>query len=183
MAIEWRPIPGKWDYSVSNTGLVRREQRIVSLKNGRQRVIQQKILRQSHAGYGYLIVHLGYPKYYVHRLVALAFLGNPQNGCEVNHKDENKENNCVENLEYVTRAENCLYGTRNKRCREANLKRSKMVVAIDNGEIVAKYASLRAAERDGFIRSCITKCCKDHALTHKGFNWHYAEQINNERSQ
>lgn len=178
MNIEWKPIPGIPGYSVSSTGIVRSERRVIIMKNGIPKTVQQKVLRQSKAGSGYLAVHLGRDKReYVHRLVALAFLGDAPHGTEVNHKDENKENNHIDNLEYLTRSENLLYGTRNERCRDASIKHSKVVIATDNGKIVAKYASLRAAERDGFIRSCITKCCKNPKLTHRGLHWNYAGTI------
>ena len=68
---------------------------------------------------GYLFVKLskgGIRKAYsIHRLVALNYIPNPENKEQVNHKDENKENNCINNLEWMTNYENCHYGTRNQR--------------------------------------------------------------------
>lgn len=68
---------------------------------------------------GYLLVKLtkdGIRKAYtVHRLVAEAYIPNPENKEQVNHKDENKANNCVNNLEWMTNKENANYGTRNER--------------------------------------------------------------------
>ena len=174
MQVKWKPVPGFPYYSVSNTGLVRSENRVITMKNGRQRTVHQKTLRQSCAGAGYLVAHLGDNKQYVHRLVALAFLGEPLPGYEVNHKDENKKNNCVENLEWVTRTENLQYGTRNERCIAHNLKRSRPVIAIKDGKAVAKFASIHEAERKGFNRYRIVVCCRNPASTHSGYHWAYA---------
>jgi len=98
-------------YQVSNLGKVKSLDRIDS--GGRFR--PEKILKQNN-NKGYLKVTLcknksvKYPN--VHRLVALAFIPNPDNKLQVNHKDENKKNNCVDNLDWVTAKENANYGTR-----------------------------------------------------------------------
>lgn len=69
--------------------------------------------------YGYTCVYLTKnskrKKFYVHRLVAQAYLPNPSNLPEVNHVDENKDNNALPNLEWCTKQYNNTYGTRNKR--------------------------------------------------------------------
>ena len=105
----WHDIDG-YDglYQISNKGHVK------SLKWGKER-----ILRAHDNGDGYLKVHLfkntAFQSIYIHRLVAIAFIQNPDNKPQVNHKDENKKNNCVENLEWITCIDNCNYGTRNER--------------------------------------------------------------------
>lgn len=72
---------------------------------------------------GYLLVKLtkdGIRKAYsIHRLVALNYIPNPENKEQVNHKDENKENNCINNLEWMTNYENCHYGTKIQRVAQA----------------------------------------------------------------
>ena len=107
---EWKNIEEYPDYMVSNMGNVK------SLNYKRTR--EEKILKQNIVR-GYCYVNLckeGKPKHYqVHRLVAQAFLPNPQNLLEVNHKDENKQNNCVDNLEWCSHTYNVNYGTRNKK--------------------------------------------------------------------
>lgn len=176
MKVEWKPIPGFSGYSVSNTGEVRSEERVLIMKNGVKKTVHQRVLRQSKAGAGYLQVHLGrYKREYVHRLVASAFLGTPLPGYEVNHKDENKENNCISNIEWVCRSKNLSYGTRDERCRTASAKRSCPVVAIKDGVVVLEFESIREAERAGFIRSRISACCRKANSTHKGLHWRMAK--------
>lgn len=121
---QWKSIAGyEGLYEVSNLGRVR------SLKFGKT-----KILKPGRVGGGYLIVKLLKDcirkNMKVHRLVAEAFIPNPNKLKTVNHKDEDKTNNNVNNLEWMTLADNLNYGTRNKRTAEANVnnpKRSKQV--------------------------------------------------------
>lgn len=104
----WKDCKGYKDlYQISNLG------RVWSVKG-------QKILKGTVSKSGYLYVHLTskngqHKKERVHRLVALSFLPNPDNLPQVNHKDENKLNNCVCNLEWCSAKYNCNYGTRNAR--------------------------------------------------------------------
>lgn len=118
-----------------------------------------------------------------HRLVAMAFIPNPQNLPEVNHKDEDKTNNSVDNLEWCNASYNINYGTRNQRANEKKYNRgSKLmperpVVQMDmNGEIIKEYSSIREATREtGVEHSCICRCCTGsrNAKTAGGFKWAY----------
>ncbi|MEG9208263.1 NUMOD4 domain-containing protein [Lactococcus garvieae] len=110
---EWRDIVGYENiYQVSNLGRVR------SLHYGRIR-----ILAQAENIDGYLVVNLcvnmNKKSLRVHRLVASAFITNPQNKPQVNHIDENKKNNQIKNLEWTTEKENSNYGTRTKRAADS----------------------------------------------------------------
>lgn len=99
MQEEWRPVDSYSGYFISNLG------RVKSLKNGNETILSSWVNED-----GYLCVNLwkdGKRKYFrVHRLVATAFIDNQHNLPEVNHKDGNKANNFVENLEWVTRSQN-----------------------------------------------------------------------------
>lgn len=103
--IEWEQAKGFSKYLISDNGLV------YSLE-------QDKILSQYDNGCGYMQIVIrnddGVTKSMrVHRLVYMAHKGEIPKGLEVNHKDENKTNNCIENLELMTHAENCNYGSYN----------------------------------------------------------------------
>lgn len=104
----WKDCKGyEGKYQVSNLG------RVWSVKG-------QKYLKGTILPSGYVHVHLTTPngkrkKERLHRLVAIAFLDNPNNLPQVNHKDENKLNNCVDNLEWCNAKYNANYGTRNQR--------------------------------------------------------------------
>ena len=101
----------------------------------------------------------------IHRLVADAYINNPENKPAVNHKDENKLNNCVNNLEWVTPKENVNYGTRSKRMSQ------KMSKSIYCKELNQNFISMIDAERcTGVNRGLISRCCSgklDHAGKHR----------------
>lgn len=109
----------------------------------------------------------------VHRLVASAFIPNSKGFSQVNHKDENKQNNDVNNLEWCDVKYNINYGTRTKRMAE-NLSVAIEQVAFD-GTIVKKWNSLHEAGRNGFSIGHICQCCKGKRHYHKGYIWRYAE--------
>ena len=164
-------------YQVSNLGRVKS----LSRRDRLNRVIQEKILKPGINRYGYLYINL-YKEgkgrnYYVHRLVAKVFIPNPEDKPEVNHKDENKTNNKVENLEWVTCKENNNYGTRNKRSGKSqtnNKKKSKPIYGINiktNEKI--EFPSTMEAQRHGFSSGHIVDCLKGKQKSHKGYRWYY----------
>lgn len=164
--IEWKPIPEYEDvYEVSNTGQVR------SLY--RRYYNEVRILKQSTNNKGYKLVCLcrkGKQKsLLVHRLVATAFIPNPDNLPCVNHKDQNKQNNNASNLEWCSYYENNVYGDRLTR---SAAKRSIPVRCVETGIV---YPSAYAAQRiTGFQQSKICDCCRGNRNVTGGFHWEYA---------
>ena len=113
----WHPCAGfETHYEVSNLGNVRSLERMVMHPLGGKKIQYARTLKQGKASNGYLIVSFSVDKIKsnqsVHRLVARAFIPNESNKPQVNHKDGNKHNNHVENLEWVTRSENGLHAYR-----------------------------------------------------------------------
>lgn len=125
---------------------------------------------------GYVIITLskGGKKYkcYLHRLVAETFIPNPDNLSQVNHKDEDKTNNCVSNLEWITPKDNCNYGTRNER---QGLGHSKPIEQYDlEGNFIKEWDSATQVERDlGFNHSNISKCCLGRYNVAYNYKWKF----------
>lgn len=131
MIEEWRDIKGyEGLYQVSNMGRVQRlDKYIVDVSQGgiRTRMFKGHIMNLTiHNVSGYVSMYLSKngkkKRYLVHRLVAEAFIPNPDNLPEINHKDENKVNNCVENLEWCTPKYNANYGERNYKAGLSKIK-------------------------------------------------------------
>ena len=161
MEEQWLDIIGYEGYQVSNLG------RVKSLGNYKTR--KEKILKQCIDKDGYLQVQLcknGKIKTFkVHRLVAQAFIPNPDNLPQVNHKDENKENNIVSNLEWCTQQYNSEY----------SFAKPILQIDKDTNEIIREWASARQVERElGIDDSSIIKCCKGKLKTARGSKWRYS---------
>lgn len=152
--LEWRKVEG-YDYEVSNAGDVR------NMQTG-------KVLTSREPRYGSVTLcsSAGQVQVTVHKLVAEAFLPNPLNLPMVNHKDENKLNNRVDNLEWCDAIYNATYSF------------GKPVLQLFNGEVVAEHASVNEAARAVNGKACqISRCCNKVKGCHKhrGFEWSFKE--------
>lgn len=167
-------------YQISNLVKIKSLDRIVKGKNNSLRLKKGKILKLYLDKDGYQVVMLyknGANKFCkVHRLMAQAFIPNPLNLPQVNHKDENKQNNNVENLEWCDNKYNQNYGTRNERISKTNRhsKFCKKVYQYDlNGNLIKEWVSTKECGRNGYNQGHVAACCRGKRKTHKGFIWSY----------
>ena len=168
-------------YKISTYG------RIKSLGNGKStntETKKERVLKSNYSLTGYEKIKLfkDGKRYYfsVHRLVAQTFLANEENKKEVNHKDGNKGNNNVDNLEWVTSSENQLHAFKNGLQKSRMGKdhvQSKSVRQLDlNGNLIRIFESVNQVKRElGFNSFGIIKCCKKEKKynTAYKFKWEY----------
>ena len=191
----WKDITGfEGYYQISNYGNVKSLDRFDGVNYRQGQSIKPAIKAN-----GYLQVGLrkhNQRKYVsIHRLVAIHFIENPENKKQVNHIDCNKQNNNINNLEWVTSQENQkhakenglrenmpkgeehvnfgLYGEQSRSAKKViRYNRETGETKLYNAKILAKY--------DGFDVTSVSKCCHKKMKTHRGYEWYFLEDFNEE---
>ena len=182
MVEKWVNIENHPSYFISNFG------RVFSKKSNK--VMKNRVVSKN----GYQQITLDNSQLLVHRLVAQAFIPNPNNLPCVNHKDENPGNNDVRNLEWCTYKYNSNYGTNPirhskqmidrynndpdwksdciKRLAEIQKKKRKRVVQLDKfNNYLKTYESSYATEKDGHLSVHVCDCANGKRKTHHGYKW------------
>lgn len=182
----WKDIP-KYEgyYKASNFGRIKSVDRIIYDSKGRKQKFSGRVLRQTTTTKGYKRVQLnkgGTGKHvFVHVVVLTSFYPRPDSLTQVNHKDEDKANNRLENLEYCTASYNQNYGhcSANKsRATRNDKKKSKPIIQMTtSGTVINEFPSIREAERVlGFQHGHLREACNGNLHTAYGYKWKWASQ-------
>lgn len=176
---QWRDIRDFEDcYQISDLGRIKSKERYVRVCNGGYRLVKSKIIKPCRCTNGYYEASLSKngkrTVRLLHRVVAEAFIDNPKNLPEVNHKDEDISNNCVTNLEWCTSKYNANYGKRNEK-----MMKNRETVAVlqytNDGKFIKKWDSIAEAQKyTGADTSAIIRVCKGKQKTSMGYLWQYA---------
>ena len=180
----WKPIPNYEEYEVSTFGRVKRLAYDKPVCGGSFQHCNERILSPQLRKNGYQTVMLSkkgvIKSFLIHRLVAITFIPNPDNLQQVNHKDENPSNNCVNNLELCDQKYNSNYGTSKSRI-ASKLKNGLLSKPVQqystDGIFVREYTSAMEASRKlGLNASGIISCCNCHPKykTCGNYQWKYS---------
>lgn len=178
MIEEWRDVPGfEGLYLISNLGNVKSVERFKRNNAGTQ-FVNERIRVLTPDKDGYLKVCLSKDgKHYVksvHRLVAEAFIPNPDNLPVINHKNEDKQDNRVTNLEWCTVQYNTCYGNGIKKMA---IKQGRPVLQILNGRVIEEYYSTQEASRQTNIpQANIYKVCNCERKRAGGYEWRFKNE-------
>ena len=169
----WKDVKGyEGLYQVSNLGNIKSLERYTSTGN----YVEERMLKQRiHSGYYRVNLSRDGTQrtISIHRIVALAFISNPNNYNVINHKDENKENNSIDNLEWCTNLYNLTYGT----AIERRVKEKKKEIAqLDMLGNLLRYwhGAIDVQNELGYNQGNIIKCAKGKIKYSNGYKWKYA---------
>ena len=177
----WKPIDGYPNYEVSNFGKVR------SLNWHNEHKTRELFLKPHNKGYRQveLANDDGKKMFLVHRLVATAFIPNPNNYPQVNHIDADRTNNTAKNLEWCTQSQNMRYAyslPQNKGLVRRGKRRGEKVLQLTlDGKIVATWEDARTIKvQTGMSDWSIAECCSGKRKTAYGYKWQYGTSYINE---
>lgn len=171
----WKDIKGyEGLYQVSNLGNIKSLEKIQVFPNGGLNIRKEKALKPNKMSNGYLNVRLYNSKqkgYGIHRLVAQAFIPNPNNYSQVNHIDGNKQNNFVDNLEWCDASYN------QKHAIQTGLKKVHKVKQYDlKGNYIKTWKSIKEITNYYNIsHACIINCCNGKLEKTHNYKWQYEE--------
>lgn len=183
---DWRDVKGlEGKYKVSEKGVVAMLPKFLKGKDNSLRFMPLKAMKRTQNPLGYWMVSL--PKngringVFLHRIMAEAFIPNPDNLPFINHKDENPANYSLDNLEWCTQKYNVNYGTCKQKMSEKHINNhllSKRVLQCDmQGNLIKEWPSIAEATRDEYSRAPISKCCNGHIASYKGYIWKFKNAI------
>lgn len=175
----WKDIEGyEGIYQVSNLGRVKS----FDTKDKLGRIRTGRVLKPLKHTLGYLNIGLyknnTVSKKLIHRLVAQSFIPNPENKPEINHIDEDKTNNNINNLEWSTRKENCNHGTHNERMRKT-LSIPILAINLKTGVVEEFYGANECATQLGLNQSHITSVLKGRYKQTGGYTFKYLNKGDN----
>lgn len=165
---QWKQVKNYEMYEISSYGRVRK-----NYQNEKSKILKFDVING-----GYLRVTLSKDgktkRFVVHRLVAQHFLDNPNNYPEINHIDNNRANNHLDNLEWCTP----LMNAQHRDAQERHTPCKKVYQFDKNGNLVGVYRSTREASRKtGYPKSCIPKWCANLSKPKNPFNWSYTPSM------
>lgn len=189
---EWRDVVGyEGHYSISSFGRLVCHERYITAKNGHKHYLKRCLIKvKQNDTYPSAALYLNGKRkvFYIHRLVAMMFIPNPENKPCVDHIDCNIHNNNITNLRWVTQQENVHNPLTRIHAKEKfvplfnelNGRSTPIIrISLSNKEELKIYPSQCEAKRDGYNQGAISACCRGKLKSYKGFYWMYLSDYEN----